>query len=112
MIQKCRERRQGSIAVKAIPVSEYPWSREKVKQRYRIPESTLTRWLAEVVKDHIPEFNYTGYQKEFDEFQVFTVRWLKKLYRRGLRTQAIVQQLENGVLLDEYQESTQSRISA
>jgi hypothetical protein len=112
VIQRTRERRQGSIAVKAVPVSEYPWSREKVKQRYRVAESTLTRWLTEVVKDHIPEFNYSGYQKEFDEFQVFTIRWLKSLYRRGLRTQSIVQQLENGVLLDEYQKATQNRISA
>lgn len=119
-VTRIKGRQPGSIAVKAIPVdaveikpvSDYPWSREKLKQRYRIPESTLTRWLVEVVKPHIPEFNYCGYQQEFDEFQVFTIRWLKKLYRRGLRTQAIVQQLENGELLDEYQKSTQNRTRA
>ena len=85
--------------------------REELKQKTQTPESTLSRYL-EFVAEHIPEFGYTPNQTEFDDFQQFTIAWLRNLYSQGKRKADILKRLQNGELLDEYQESTQNRISA
>lgn len=106
-VARIQGKRRGAISVTALRVNGYPWNREQVKRRLRIPESTLVRYLSEIVAMHIPEFQYIPNQREFDEFQVNTLRWLRRLYRRGLRTPAIIHKIEDGVLLDEYEEATQ-----
>ncbi|NEP56810.1 MAG: hypothetical protein F6K31_07260 [Symploca sp. SIO2G7] len=104
-VKRIKGKRRGSITVTALHVKGYPWNREQVKRRLRIPESTLVRYLTEIVAMHIPEFEYVPNQREFDKFQVNTLRWLRRLYRRGLRTPAIIHKIEDGVLLDEYEKA-------
>ena len=99
-----RYRPHGSIAVKAIRVGYY--TREQVKARHGIPESTFSRYL-ELIAQEIPEFDYRLNQQEFDRFQDFTLGWLRNLYRQGLRRPSIIRRIQNGDLFDEYQEIAQ-----